>query len=835
MTLSDTASRPSQDPIASLTRTEAEARGALLQVERYDLEVDLTGMLEGTTWRSTSTVAFTCASPGASTFVDCVGEVVSATLNGTELDVATHLGGRLPLPDLAAENVLVVELVQHDTERGAGIQRTVDDSDGLVYVWTSFEADDARRAWACFDQPDLKAPHRFVVHAPESWSVLSNGAPTSVTEPAAGARTWTFPDTPPLSTYVVVVNAGPFHEVREQRGDHSLGLWCRQSLATRLERDKGELLDLTEAGLAFFGERFGVPFPQERYDHVFVPDMGGAMENWGCVTWSDSALRRDTYLEKEQRAEVLLHEMAHMWFGDLVTMRWWDDLWLNEAFASWAATWATGRATRYTDALGVVTLVFVPLAYDLDAGPASHPIRGEVPDVGQAMANFDAITYEKGQTVLHQLVAHVGEEAFVAGLRTYFQRHAWGNTLLADLVAAVAEAAGTDLADWSAAWFDRAGADRITLVDPIPGAGILEVVAPDGGAPRPHRIDVASFDVVDGALEPRGVLEVRTTGARTVLPDLPDADLHLLDPGALTYASRRTDPDSERLLGEHVHRLPDPVARAVVAGTAWDALVRAETDAATYLAVGLGLAAHEEGGGLVEPVLRHAVRAAQSWTPSSDVPTALARVATTVESLVRSARERGEPAAEALRFLAATATTTEQLALLDEAAGQDDLDLAWRTLVRRASLGQPVEDAAEALLARDPDPDARARRVAVLAARPTAAAKAEAWDEVAVRRTIPVGQYLVAVAEAFWQVEQEELLQDYPARYLELLQELSGTGGMLNSGALLRLLHPTVGDQAYLDAARDLAASGRVDPSVRSQLLAGAHLLERQLRARGRH
>ena len=828
------------EPIASLTRTEAEERAALLRVDRYDLEVDLTGMLEGTTWRSTSTVRFSCSTPGAATFVDCVGEVVSATLNGVPLDVSTHLGGRLPLHDLAAENVLVVELVQEDTERGAGIQRTVDASDGLVYVWTSFEADDARRAWACFDQPDLKAPHGFVVHAPESWSVLSNDAPSSVTDASGGARTWSFPDTPPLSTYVVVVNAGPFHEVREQRGDHSLGFWCRRSLAPRLERDKDELLDLTEAGLAFFGERFGVPFPQERYDHVFVPDMGGAMENWGCVTWSDSALRRDTYLEREQRAEVLLHEMAHMWFGDLVTMRWWDDLWLNEAFASWAATWATGRATPYTDALGVVTLVFLPTAYDLDAGPASHPIRGEVPDVGQAMANFDAITYEKGQTVLHQLVAHVGEDAFVTGLRTYFERHAWGNTLLADLVTAVAEAAGTDLTDWAHDWFDRAGADRITLVDRTPGAGVLEVSAPDGGAPRPHRLDIASFDVVDGVLSPRGVIGVRTSGTRVELPDLPEADLHVLDPGALTYASRRTDPDSERLLGEHVHQLPDPVARAVVAGGAWDALVRAETGAASYLLVGLGLAAHEQRGGLVEPVLRQCVRAAQSWTPAEEVPAALARVADTVEGLVRGSRERGEPAAEALRFLAATATTDEQLALLDEAAaaagadGQGDLDLAWRTLVRRAALGRPVEDAADALLARDPDPDAAARRVAVLAARPTAEAKAAAWEEVAVRRAIPVGQYLVAVAEAFWQVQQEDLLTDYPGRYLDLLQELSGTGGMLNSGALLRLLQPTVGDRAYLDQARELAASGRVDPSTRSQLLAGSDLLERQLRARGR-
>ena len=445
----------------SLTREEAAARAALIAVARYDIAVDLRGLLDGEILESTSTIAFECREPGASTFVDCVADVRSAILNGRELDLSTVEGGRIPLPELAAENVLVVTVTQADTGSGAGILRTVDPSDKLVYVWTSFEPDDARRVWACFDQPDLKAPHRFTVTAPETWTVTSNGAPESVTDNADGGRLWTFPDTPRLSTYVVVVNAGPFHELREERGGHSLGLYCRQSLRKYLERDAGDLFDVTEAGLAFFGEQFGQPFPQQRYDQVFIPNMAGAMENWGCVTWSDSVLFRSppTHGQKAMVASVLLHEMAHMWFGDLVTMTWWDDLWLNEAFASWAATWASVNATPYSDGWATFLAGLKLEGYRVDMGPATHPIRGEVHDVAQAMANFDSITYVKGESVLKQLVAYVGEEAFVQGLRAYFAEHAWGNTTLDDLVSSLEQASGRDLQPWRTAWLETGGVE----------------------------------------------------------------------------------------------------------------------------------------------------------------------------------------------------------------------------------------------------------------------------------------------------------------------------------------------------------------------------------------
>ena len=809
----------------SLTRDEAAARAALIEVGRYDIAVDLRGLLDGEVLTSTSTIAFECREPGASTFVDCVADVRSATLNGRELDLATVEGGRIPLPDLAADNVLVVTATQADTGSGAGIMRTVDPSDRLVYVWTSFEPDDARRVWACFDQPDLKAPHRFTVTAPETWTVTSNGAPESVDDHADGGRLWTFPDTPRLSTYVVVVNAGPFHELREERGGHSLGLYCRQSLRKYLERDAGDLFDLTQAGLAFFGERFGQPFPQARYDQVFVPNMAGAMENWGCVTWTDSVLFRSppTHGQKAQVASVLLHEMAHMWFGDLVTMTWWDDLWLNEAFASWASTWAAINATPYADGWATFLAGLKLEGYRVDMGPATHPIRGEVHDVAQAMASFDAITYVKGESVLKQLVAYVGEEAFVEGLRAYFAEHAWGNTRLADLMSAVGGAAGRDLTEWTAAWFDRAGTDTLTLA-----GGELLAIGPGGADPRPHRVDIGSYDRSGDGLTRVGVVPVETSGPRTVVEGLPEADLHLVNDGDLTFAAARTDEKSLRTLLASADALPDPVSRALAVTTAWDMLVKGELSTDELLTCVLGVLETERSVGLVEPFLALALRAADQWTRAAAVPTQLARLAETAAALADDPELR----APALRTLAASAGTEEHFTLL-AAAAKDDLDLAWRVQVRRSALGDYDAAAVEALLERDPDPEAAVRALHVLAARPDDEAKAQVWAEVFEKRSVPVGPPLMGLAQCFWRPAQHDLMLPWTQRYLDEVSSLGGAGGMMTVASLMRSMFPTTGDREFLERATAIAAEEGVNPTLRATLLTGTDTLTRVIRARG--
>ena len=523
----------------------------------------------------------------------------------------------------------MVETSTTNTSTGEGILRTVDPTDGLVYVWTSLEPDEARRLWACFDQPDLKAPHRFVVTAPASWLVTSNGAPESI-EDAGDARVWTYPDTPRLSTYVVVVNAGPFHEVRQQHDGYDLGFYCRQSLVPQLERDLDEMVTLTRQGLAFFGERFASPFPQERYDQVFVPNLGGAMENWGCVTYGDGQLFRTppTHAQRSTRAEFIFHEMAHMWFGDLVTMQWWDDLWLNEAFASWAANWGMAAASEFTDQWATFLVAGKRTAYEMDMSPASHPIRGDVADVSEAMANFDAITYVKGQSVLHQLVAYIGEDAFVEGLRDYFSRFAFSNTRLDDLMDCYSRASGRDLSAWTKSWLDEAGPDVISL-----DGDELVVETPEGQQARPHRLDVAVYDVSGPELRPSGRTTVEVTGNRTPV-DLPDGDLRLVNAGDRTYAAVKPDATSRGHMFDRIHQLADPLDRALVAATAGQLLFLGEVaprDVSTALTRALS---SETSPALIEPFLGQALGVADRWAPAAESPGLLLALADAVVGLV---------------------------------------------------------------------------------------------------------------------------------------------------------------------------------------------------------
>jgi aminopeptidase N len=814
--------------IASLTRDEAAQRAALIDVQRYDVNIDLRGLAEGEVWAATSTVSFTCRRPDSTTFVDCVGDVSSVTLNGEELDPATAECGRIPLPGLQSENVLVVSHTQADTSSGTAIRRTVDPNDKLVYVWSSFEPDRARYAFACFDQPDLKAPHGFVVDAPDTWTVTSNSAPERVDDldgGHGGGRRWTFADTPRLSTYVTVVNAGPFHELRSRRGGYELGLYCRQSLRQYLERDAEELFDLTASGLAFFGERFARPFPQERYDQVFVPNMGGAMENWGSVTWTDSVLYRSvpTYLQRAVRSQILLHEMAHMWFGDLVTMRWWNDLWLNEAFASWASNWAGVNCTEFTDEWATFLAGNKLNGYRQDMSPATHPIRGDVPDVAQAMANFDAITYSKGASVLKQLMAYVGEARFVEGLRAYFHDHAWGNTELADLMTAIGTAAGRDLDGWTVAWLDRAGTDLLRLED-----GTITASSPDEEDPRPHRLDIGSYtaSTASGAgLSLVATTSVEIAGRETAV-ELPAADLHLLNAGDHTFAAMRPDAASVRVLLERASELPVAVDRAQAVVTGFQMLFDGELAADDLFRCVLHLLARESSPAIIESFLNVGLEIAQRWSAPERIAPALERLAEVASGLA----DDPDHTRAALRTLAACATSPEHFARLD-AASESDIDLAWRVATRRAALGSYEESSVKGLLERDPDPDAGVRALAVRTARPLADAKSEAWTELFEKGNVPGGPMLRAMVGAFWQPNQDDVLLPFAYRFLDEIPGLAG-GGMLTVFGLMFGMFPQVADEPFVERAREMASDPACDPTVRAALLIGTDALTRMARAR---
>ncbi len=794
----------------SLSQEEATVRAALLAVHRYDLHLDLTGLAEGTELRATSRIEFTAATPGARTFVDCVGDVVSATLNGRPVDAPAG-EGRLPLDGLAEQNVLEVHTVQHRTTAGQGVHRAVDPADGEVYVWMSFEPDDARYAFACFDQPDLKAVFGITVVVPERWTVTSNTGDAEVST-ADGTSTWVYADTPPLSTYVPVVNAGPFHQLRSTRDGYDLGLYARRSLAPMLDRDAEEVFDLTARGLAFYGERFALPFPQRRYDQVFVPEMGGAMENYGCVTWSDSFVFRSdpSYVERELRALVLLHEMAHMWFGDMVTMRWWDDLWLNESFAEWACGWAAVSCTEFTDMWAGMLATEKLDAYAADAAPTTHPIRQQLVDVATAAASFDDITYPKGAAVLKQLVAFVGEDAFVTALQEYFRKHAWGNTTLDDLMAEVAAASGRDMSAWVAGWLETAGTDRLRL-ERDSGRLVLHAEPPAGREPLPHRLRIGAYADDGAGFGLVEALSVEVDGRTTEVRGAADAALLLVNDEDLTFAAVQPDPDSLRLLLDRGGELPTAVGRTLALATAWGMLHDGELGAAELVACGDGVLRAETADSVIEPLLGRLVQAADYWAPTSQRAALLERVADLCLAIAEDPARR----VAAVRGLAQCATTDAQLAALADHATEPDL--AWRRLVRLAELGRLHETEVETLLADDPDPDAWVNAVRAHAAVPSAEQKERVWASAVVDRKLPVGT-MGRVARAFWRPGQEELLAPYAERFLGSLPQL-GDAGMLWAMVLAGGFYPQVGGgEGYVDRLEEAAAGDGVSPLVRARV-----------------
>lgn len=788
--------------MASLTQQEAERRARLLRIERYDVLVDLTALPTGSTVRCRSVVTFECREPGAETFVDCAAVVESARLNGVEL--AGPVDGRITLPDLAASNVLEVVSSRDDTTDGIGLHKSVDPADERVYFWTDFTPDYAHHVWACFDQPDLKAPNRFTVLAPPDWLVVSHtGDP--VVEPIEHGSRWTFAETPPLSTYNLVINAGPYYELRREAAGHDLGLFARQSLAPMLDRDADEIFTLTAQGLEFFTTTFGMPFPQRKYDQVFAPEYAGAMENYGCVTWMDWSLRRSTPTRAEWDlfSRYILHELAHMWFGNIVTMRWWEDLWLNEAFAEFASNWAAVSATSYTDAWAAHLVGEKLRAYLVDQGPTTHPIRRPVRDAAEATASFDAITYPKGASVLQQLMTYVGEQAFSAGLTAYFAKHAWGNTTLQDLIDAISTASGRDLDRWRTVWLETAGPDRLTLQG-------NELVA--SAQPRPQVLAVGAYRRTADRLERLDLVRVEVSGPRTPV-ELPAAtEVVVVNDDDLTFAVTRPG-----LLGD-ARLLPTALSRGVATSTAWDMLLNGETSAAEFVGCLTGVLEIETSASVIEPYLNRAAEAADLWSPAAERVSLLAAVHEAARGVLGS----GRSSKAALRCLIRTAPDADAIPEVP-----DDFDLQWRALIRKTQLGVPVD--ADALMERDPDPESWVSRLTVRAATPDHEQKTVAWQTLAIERSVPLAA-VAPVASAFWSPGQDEHLTGFADAYLELLSEL-GDADIMAGLTLSKWLFPLVGvDLRFVEQVEHLAP--RLAPVVRATALERTDLVRRILRTR---
>ena len=769
----------------NLTREEARERAALITVTSYQVDLDLTG--GDVTFGSRSVVRFSCAVPGAGTFVNLTAPAVSRiTLNGEPVAPGAFDGERIALAGLTAENVLVVDAECAYSRSGQGLHRFVDPADGNVYLYSNLEPYDAHRIYACFDQPDMKARYELSVTAPAAWQVVSNMAPEA-SEAVAGstARRWRFPDTPPMPTYITHVSAGPYQMVRDEHDGIPLGIYCRQSLAEYL--DPEEIFTTTKQGLDFFHSLFGITYPFGKYDQLFVPEFtAGAMENAGAVTILEDFLFRSRVTDnaREGRGEAILHEMAHMWFGDLVTMRWWDDLWLNESFATWAGTLAQAEATRWSSAWTRFSQGFKAWAYRQDQLPSTHPIAADIADIRAVDVSFDGITYAKGAAVLKQLVAYVGRENFLAGVREYFAAHAWGNAALADLLAALEETSARDLGAWSREWLETAGVNTLRPAYTLDDSGrfisfeVLQEAAVTHPVLRSHRIAIGLYSLIDGRLTITKRIEVDIAGAATAIPDLigaPRPDLVLVNDDDLSYAKIRLDDHSLRTLVSSIGTFGQSLPAALCWAAAWDMCRDGEMAARDYVQLVLSGVSSVADISVVQLLLRLAERTARTLADPAWRAAGLEQMARSLRKLAESAPAGSDTQLAYVRAFTGVATSTQDLAfltgLLDGSAVLEglsvDTDLRWLLLGRLVSRGMAGEAEIAAELARDGTDAGERHAAACRAAAPSADAKRAGWE------SLTGGKLTVATFRAvlggFADADQPELTRPYRERFFAIV------------------------------------------------------------------
>ncbi|HEY3472915.1 MAG TPA: aminopeptidase N, partial [Amycolatopsis sp.] len=788
-------------PAPNLTRDQAKLRADLLDVTGYDIELDLTDGHGGPgekTFASTTTVRFSSAKAGERTWVDIVADRVhSATLNGEDVDVSAYVEDKgITLDGLAETNELTVTADCRYMNTGEGLHRFVDPVDDGVYLYTQFETADAKRMFACFDQPDLKSVYRLSVVAPKDWKVVSNTMVESTEETPEGAVRTVFKESERLSTYLVALIAGPYAEWRDEYADEHktipLGVYCRASLAEHMDAER--LFTETKQGFGFYHEKFGTPYPFSKYDQLFVPEFNaGAMENAGAVTFLEDYVFRSrvTRYAYERRAETLLHEMAHMWFGDLVTMRWWDDLWLNESFATFASVLAQAEATEYKNAWTSFANIEKSWAYRQDQLPSTHPIAADIVDLHAVEVNFDGITYAKGASVLKQLVAYVGLNHFLDGLKVYFGKHAWGNATLADLLGALEEASGRDLSWWSAQWLETTGLNSLSPRYEVGSDGKFTSFAvvqsgakPGAGELRTHRVAVGVYDEdSSGKIVRKHRVELDVDGERTEVPALvgqPAGKLVLVNDDDLTYCTMRLDPASLTTLIDRIADITEPLPRTLCWSAAWEMTREAELKARDFVTlVQRGIHTESEVG-VVQRLLLQAQTALnsyaeQEWAASTGWPAFTARLL----ELVRGAEPGSDHQLAFVNSLAGSVLDASTLSVLsgwlDGSAPLEgltvDTDLRWRLLHALVAHGKADTAEIDAELARDNTATGRRQAERARALRPTAEAKADAWQRAVFDDELPnaVSDSLIS---GFSHPGQKALLGSYVAKYFEVIDDV---------------------------------------------------------------
>ncbi|GAA3371630.1 aminopeptidase N [Streptomyces sannanensis] len=846
-------------PGTNLTREEAQHRAHLLSVDSYEIELDLSGAQEGGTYRSVTIVRFESTEAGAETFIDLVAPTVhEVVLNGEALDAAALFqDSRITLPGLlAGPNELKVVADCAYTNTGEGLHRFVDPVDQQAYLYTQFEVPDARRVFASFEQPDLKATFRFTVKAPEGWSVISN-SPT----PEPVDDVWRFEPTPRISTYITALIVGPYHAVHSSYEKDGrtvpLGIYCRPSLAEHLDADA--IFEVTRQGFDWFQEKFDYDYPFAKYDQLFVPEFNaGAMENAGAVTIRDQYVFRSKVTDAayERRAETILHELAHMWFGDLVTMEWWNDLWLNESFATFTsvACQASVPGTKWPNAWTTFANAEKTWAYRQDQLPSTHPIMAEINDLEDVMVNFDGITYAKGASVLKQLVAYVGQDEFFRGVQAYFKAHAFGNTRLTDLLGALEKTSGRDLQTWSKLWLETAGINVLRPEIETDGQGVITSFAVRQEAPalpagakgeptlRPHRIAIGLYDLDGGKLVRADRIELDIDGELTAVPQLAGKKrpaVVLLNDDDLSYAKVRLDEESLKTVTARLGDFTDSLPRALCWASAWDMTRDGELATRDYLSLVLSGVGKESDIGVVQS-LHHQVKAALDlYADPAWRETGLARWTEATLEHLRVAEPGSDHQLAWARAFVETARTGEQLdllmALLDGAETVEglvvDTELRWAFVERLAATGRFGEEEIAAELERDRTAAGERHAATARASRPTAEAKAEAWASVVESDKLP-NAVQEAVIVGFMQTDQRELIAPYAEKYFAAVKGVWESRSHEIAQQIVIGLYPSLKvSQATLDATDAWLAEVKEPHALRRLVLESRSGVERALKA----
>ncbi len=775
-------------PGSNITRIEALERSSHLEVLGYEVTIDTT--IGDELFGVKSVARFTSSKPGSSTFIDAVARrVISATLNGEAVDLSNYDGQSIHLPNLAEINELVVELEGIYSKSGEGLQRSVDPSDGEIYLYTQAAPAFARLIFPCFDQPNLKAPFTLTVIAPSGWEVLSNSPMQDRIELTEARVKWEFSPTPRISSYICALIAGPYHHVHDEyvgKKRVPLGIYLRKSLAQYLDAEN--IFTATKAGFAFYEEVFGLAYPFEKYDQIAVVDYNwGAMENPGAVTFKeDRFIFRSKVTERQYswRTSTILHEMAHMWFGDMVTMEWWNDIWLNESFAEWVSYLALAESTPFTNSWVSFNIDVKNWGYRQDQLTSTHPIVTDAPDVETASTNFDGISYAKGASILKQLFAYVGREAFISGLQKYFEKHAWGNTTLADLLIELEATSGRSLTKWSATWLETAGVNTLSpVLQELDGkyqSVAISQTAPsiptDSTELRPHRLAVGLYDIVADEVKLRKGIAVDVEGALTAVPELAGeevADLLLINDGDLAFAKIRFDQRSVKTLTSYLGQIKDPLARVLCWSAAWDMTRDAELSATEFVKLSISGLLTETDMDVIFIVTSQLGTAIENYAHPSHREELRTFVAAGLEKVMDQSPAGSDLQLQFARSFASFAESDEQCEritglLAGSLSGLSvDNNLRWILVTALVERGLLTHEELARELERDSTLDGQLAYAECLAAFPTSEAKEQAWESL-MGKELSIS-YRRAALQGFQRARHREFLAEYVDHFHDIL------------------------------------------------------------------